>query len=150
MDLTRTATRLEPARIESGLPPRRDESLGDLAHQLAQQGVELAAVELRRLGAEVRERRRHAVRAAVALYLSGVAGALTLAVLSGAAILYLGRRWNDYAAAAGATGALLLLITAVAAGVLIGALRRTGASSTRGDDRETAAPTDERNPRHAA
>lgn len=147
MDLTRTASRLEPVQVESGLTARPDGSFAELTHQLAQQGMELAQVELRRLGAEVRERQRHAVRAAVALYLGGVVGALALAVLAGAAVLYLGRAWSDYAAAAAVTGGALLVLAAVAGGVLIGAARRIGGPR---EDREPAGEADERSRRNAA
>jgi uncharacterized membrane protein YqjE len=140
MNLTRTAPRLAPAQVEPGSTPQADGSVADLATRLAQEGMQLAALELRRLGAEVRERRRHVVRAAVSALLGAVTAVIGIAALAGGSVLYLGRLWNDHAAAAAATGALFLLLAVAIGCVAVSALRRVGGAST--DE------ADERSPRN--
>jgi hypothetical protein len=141
MDVTRTAPRLESTHLGPRPITRTDHDDGtvaDLTARLAQDGVELITIELRRIRAEVRGRQRHAVRAGVALYLGAMTGAVGTAVLAVAAVLYLGPLWGSYAAAALATGAVLVVVGAVAAGVLFAALRRLAAPSGRaGDERST-------------
>jgi uncharacterized membrane protein YqjE len=121
MAITRSAPGLELARPEP--PPADHDSLGELATRLAQESVALAGVEIRRLGVEVRHRRRHAARvlvsAIVVTWLAAV-GAMALAV---GAILFLGRLWQDYAAGAAAAGVLFLLVAGGAACFLVRASR---------------------------
>lgn len=140
MELQRPSTRLAPTRAEpppNGQPAVQDEeSLAGLATRLAQQGLELAAVELRRLGGEVRERRRHAVRVVVALYLVRTFAALGLAVLAVGAVLMVGRMLDDYGIAALATGGVLLLAGIISAMVLTSAAHRVAGSSDDSDDRD--------------
>lgn len=138
MDVTRTAPRLESTQLERRPITRTDHDDGTVANltaRLAQDGIELVAIELRRIRAEVSGRRRHAVRAAVALYLGAMTGAVGTAVLACAAVLYLGPLWDSHAAAALATGAVLVLVAAIAAAVLFAALRRIGASGREADER---------------
>lgn len=148
MDLTRTAPGLVSPRVEPvlarGADVDADASMANLAARLAQQGVELAAVELRRIGAEVRERQRHAVRAAVALYLITTAAGVGIAVLSTASVLYLGRQWDDYAGGALATGVVLLALAAAASCIFKSAARRLGAGP---EAEHQPTRSDERNPR---
>ena len=138
MELQRPSTRLAPTRAEpppNGHPAVHDddESLAGLATRLAQQGLELAAVELRRLGGEVRERRRHAVRVVVALYLVRTFAALGLAVLAVGAVLVVGRMLDDYGIAALATGGVLLVAGIISAMVLTSAAHRVAGSSDDSD-----------------
>lgn len=132
MELQRTSTRLGPAQAEPGTNGQGEESLGRLATRLAQQGLELASVELRRLGGEVRERRRHAVRAAVALYLVRTFAGLGLAVLATGAVLHVGRLWGNYGAAALATGGVLIAAAIIAGLVLTSAAHRMAATTDPG------------------
>ncbi|HTE54326.1 MAG TPA: phage holin family protein [Kofleriaceae bacterium] len=141
MELQRTSSRLAPARVEPGTNGHGEESLAGLATRLAQQGLELASVELRRLGGEVRERRRHAVRAAVALYLVRLFAAVGIAALASGSVLYLGRLWGSYGAASLATGGVLIAAAIVAGMVLSSAAHRMVDSA---DDSEAAGAADER------
>ena len=137
MELQRPTTRLAPARAEpppNGHPAvQEEESVAGLATRLAQQGLELAAVELRRLGGEVRERRRYAVRVVVALYLVRTFAALGLAVLAVGAVLVVGRMLDDYGIAALATGGVLLVAGIISAMVLTSAAHRVAGSSDDSD-----------------
>ncbi len=121
MAITRSAPGLELARKEPA--PAEQDSLGELATRLAQESVALAGLELRRLGVEVRHRRRHAARVvAAAIAVTWLAAVAALALACGAA-LYLGRMWQDYAAGAAATGVLFLLLAAGATCFLVSASR---------------------------
>ncbi len=122
MAIMRSAPGLDLARTEPA-PADQDSSFADLATRLAQESVALAGVEIRRLGVEVRHRRRHAVRAlASGIIAAGLAGVGAMA-LAGGAVLYLGRMWQDYAAGAAATGVLFLLLAGGVSFVLISAIR---------------------------
>lgn len=121
MAITRSAPGLDLARTE--LAPADQDSFGDLASRLAQESVALAGVELRRLGVEVRHRRRHAARVvAAAIAVTWLAAVAALALACGA-MLYLGRMWQDYAAGAVATGVIFLLLAGGASCFLISASR---------------------------
>lgn len=139
MDLTRTPPRLPPTGVESGLSSRDNGlSVADLTTRLAQEGIELAALQLRRLGVEVRERRRHAVRASVAVFLGAATAGIGIMTLAGGAVLYFGRMWGDHATAALATGGLLLLFAAAAGAVFASAMR--GIAGTPADEAQEGSP----------
>lgn len=124
MAVTRTSPRSDLARVEAATPNKGEDSMAVLATRLAEEGMALAAVELRRLGVEVGQRRRHAVRAVVAgIVAAGFAAAAT-AMLAVAVLLYLGRLWQDYAAGALAAGALLLVMASIGGRIVVSAMRR--------------------------
>lgn len=133
------------ARQQRAHSPEAEDSVADLATRLAQEGWELAAVEVRRVAAELRERKQYAGRAAMALILGGTFGTVATFVLATAAVLYLGQRWGNYAAGALATGVLLVLM-AVAAGVTVMASARK--FSRRKPVGDTALARQERSPVH--
>jgi uncharacterized membrane protein YqjE len=135
MALMRTASPPEPVAIAP--PPGDGEpSMTDLATRLAQESIELAAVELRRFAAEVRQRQADATRAATALFLSGMFATVGIATLAGGAVLYFGRAWRDHAAAALATGGLLVLLALASAWFLMFAARRLGTADHGGQGRK--------------
>jgi len=135
MDLTRSTSRLDLARAEPRQQTHGDDSVAELATRLAQDGVALAGVELRRLTVELRHRGRDATRALVAgIFAAGFAVVGTIA-LAGGAVLYLGRMWQDYAASAVATGVLFLLFALATGLILISAIRcLTGTGGEPGPD----------------
>jgi uncharacterized membrane protein YqjE len=121
MALTHTSARLDLARIEPREPG--DDSVANLATRLAHESVALAGVEIRRFGAEVHERRRYVTRAAVAGAVAVALALVGIVALAGAAVLYLGRTWQSYAAGALATGVLLVLFALAMSWVVATALR---------------------------
>lgn len=124
MAITRSAPRPDLARSEPASAKHHgDDSVAELAKRLAQESVALADVELRRLGAAVRQRQREAARVVTAGALAASLAAVAVATLAAASILYLGRLWQDYAAGALATGVLLLALAAAAAAVLVRGIR---------------------------
>jgi uncharacterized membrane protein YqjE len=102
-------------------------------------------VELRRVAAELRERKQYATRAAIALMLGGSFASVAIAVLSTAAVLYLGQMWGNYAAGALATGVLLMVLAMVAGFTVMASARRFGRRKPAGD----SAARQERSPVHA-
>jgi uncharacterized membrane protein YqjE len=132
MALMRSEPRTSLARIAPGTADPGQDSVAELAGRLAQESVALAVVEARRLGAEVRESGGQAARVAAAAFLVAVLIGVALSALAVAAILYLGRMWQDYAAGALATGVLLLLVALAAAWRLVAAIKRP----TRGESHE--------------
>ncbi|SRR6266545_3283211 len=133
MAMTGTARQLDLTEVERGRHDEEEGSVAELATRLAQEGVGLVAVELRRLSAEVRRRRRYAGRTAAALLLGAACTSVGTMTLAGAAVLYLGRVWRDYAAAAAATGVLLLLAAVSAGWVLRSFARRIARADTAGE-----------------
>jgi uncharacterized membrane protein YqjE len=123
MAITRTPARLDLARIEPREARPDEDSLAHLATRLAQESVALASVEIRRLGAEVHDRRRYVARAAVAGTVAVALALVGVTTLAGAAVLYLGRMWQSYAAGALATGVLLVLFALAASWMVAAALR---------------------------
>lgn len=124
--------------------PEGEDSVADLATRLAQEGWDLAAVEVRRVAAELRERKQYATRAAIALMLGGGFAAAAIAVLATAAVLYLGQRWGNYAAGALATGVLLMVLAMVAGFTVMASARRFGRRKPAGE----SAARHERSPVH--
>jgi uncharacterized membrane protein YqjE len=126
MATTHSARQLDLAEIERSRRVEEEGSVAELATRLAQEGVGLVAVELRRLAAEVRVRKRYAARIAGALLLGVAFASMATISLAGGVILYLGRLWGDYGAAALAVGGLLLVVALVAALVVRSAVRQIG------------------------
>jgi uncharacterized membrane protein YqjE len=139
---------IDPAALaqrERPRSPEAEDSVADLATRLAQEGWGLAGVEVRRISAELRERKHYAGRAAIALILGGTFGAVATLVLAAAAVLYLGETWGNYAAGALATGVVLLLLAIVAGATVMASARRFSHRKPAGD---RAAARQERSPVH--
>lgn len=104
-----------------------DTSVGELVQRLAEEGKELATVELRRLRVEIEGKARDVgerARLGVGVLVVGTM-AVTLSLLMGLAMtvgifLALGRVFDDYTLSAFATGGILAI------GVLIAALSARG------------------------
>lgn len=153
MALTHRASRPELAPVEPGILAERERrphppeegSVTDLATRLAQEGWDLVAAELRRISAEVRQRRQHAGRVVLALLLTSTFMVLAALALSVALFLHLGRTWGNYAAGALVTGVVLLVSAAVAGGLLKASARRLGGGKPAS---ETTAERQERSLEH--
>jgi len=113
MALTGRESRLD--LIEREVRPLDDASVGDLVSRLAQEGRELAVVEVRRLRVEMKEQARRAARAAAAGYVAVDFIALASLALATGVFLVLGAWWDSYAAAAFATSGILALVAVIAA-----------------------------------
>jgi hypothetical protein len=142
MASTRMTPRLGSAPLEPGALARAnrngdEESLAKLTAKLAQQAVELAAVELKRIPYEMRQQRKEIVRASAALLFGSGFAAVGMASLVTGSILSLGRAWDNYGAAALATGGGLLVLTVIAFSIVVSATRRIRGKS---DDDEERSP----------
>jgi uncharacterized membrane protein YqjE len=125
MAVTRTAPRQDLATTEVTGPARQGEdSVAELAKRLAHESVALADVELRRLGAAVRERQREAARVVAAGSLAAALAVVAVGTLAVAGVLYLGRMWQDYAAGALVTAVLLLILAGAAATAVVRGIRQ--------------------------
>jgi uncharacterized membrane protein YqjE len=103
--------------------PDGDASVGELMSRLAQEGKELAALEVRRLRVEMKEQARRAATTAAAGYVAVELIALATLALGVAVFFVLADWWGNYAAAAFATSGLLA-VAAVICGLIVRGMTR--------------------------